>query len=162
MKKILFVCSGNTCRSPLAEVIARQVLAGARVAVSSAGSSAMDGSPASPHSIEVAAANGLDLSGHRSRLLNASMVRDADLIVTMGARHRETVGVIDADALEYTFLLTNFSDRHHGDIPDPIGGPLETYASTCAVIRECVESMAAHLPRFDGWKPAARGRKERS
>lgn len=138
------------------------MLGGAKITVASAGSSAMEGSPASQYSIEIAKTHGLDLSRHRARLLNAAMVRDADLIVTMGVRHRETVGAIDPDALEYTFLLTNFSDRHHGDVPDPIGGPLELYRSTYGVIRECVESMAAHLPRFDGWKPAARGRKERS
>lgn len=120
----------------------------------------MDGSPASRYSIEVARADGLDLSAHRSRMLDAAMVREADLIVTMGVGHRETVGALDPDALEYTFLLTNFSDDHHGDIPDPIGGPPELYQRTYRVIRECIESMAAHLPRFDGYKSGAREGKE--
>jgi protein-tyrosine phosphatase len=129
--------------------------------VSSAGSSAADGAPASRFSVEVAQAQGLDLSAHRSRRLDRTMVRDADLIVTMGVRHREAVGALDPGALEYTYLLTNFSDRHHGEIPDPIGGPSEVYQRTYEVIRDCVASMVAHLPRFDGWKAAARGRKEK-
>ena len=122
----------------------------------------MEGSPASQFSIDVAGLYGMDLSGHRARLLDAAMVRNADLIVTMGARHREVVGTLDPNALEYTFLLTNFSDRHHGEIPDPIGAPLPVYQTTFGVIRECIEAMAAHLPRFDGWKPAARGKQDRS
>jgi len=130
------------------------------VSVASAGTSAMDGSPASRYSIEVAGEDGLDLNQHRSRMLDAGMVRDADLIVTMGVGHRQTVGALNADALEYTFLLTNFSDSHHGDIPDPIGGSLEVYRRTRRVIRECIESMAGHLPRLDGYKSGAREGKE--
>jgi protein-tyrosine-phosphatase len=80
------------------------------------------------------------------------MVRDADLIVVMGVRHRDTVAVLDTDALDYTFLLTNFSDRIDGDSPDPIGGDRELYLHTFDAIRECVESMAGKLERFDGWK----------
>ncbi len=121
----------------------------------------MEGSPASRFSIEVGREHALDLSAHRSRLLKQALVRNADLIVTMGVRHREAVGEIESDALEHTFLLTNFSDRHHGDIPDPIGGPLETYQRMYGVMRECIESMAEHLPRFDGWKSAPRGRKRK-
>jgi protein-tyrosine phosphatase len=78
----------------------------------------------------------------------------------MGVGHRQKVGALDEDALEYTFLLTNFSDNHHGDIPDPIGGSLEVYQHTYDVIRECIESMSRHLSHLDGFKSGAREGKE--
>ena len=155
MKKILFVCSGNTCRSPLAEAVARSILpsrAGFEVEVSSAGTSALDGSVASGFSLEVARDHGLDLSSHRARVVTREMLRDADLIVTMGVRHREAIEQLDADAVEYTYLLTNFSDHLHGEIPDPIGSGRDVYERTYLAIRDCIESMAGRLDRFDGWK----------
>ena len=161
LKRILFVCSGNTCRSPLAEAIARTVLPGRTgfdVAVASAGTSALEGSPASGYSLEVAEAHGLDVSSHRARVLDRAMVRDADLIVTMGVRHRDMVGTLDPDALEYTYLLTNFSDHWDGEVPDPIGSGRDMYERTYLVIRECVESMAGRLARFDGWKRVPGGK----
>jgi protein-tyrosine-phosphatase len=160
LKRILFVCSGNTCRSPLAEVIARQLLPPRldfQVEIASAGASALNGSPASQYALDVARAHGLDLTAHRSRPLSAALVREADLIVTMGNRHRETVGTLEAGALEHTYLLTNFSDHKLGEIPDPIGGDRDTYERTYLVIRECVEAMAQKLRDFDGWKSPARG-----
>ncbi len=160
MKRILFVCSGNTCRSPLAEAIAASVLpgrVGCEIEVASAGTSALEGSPASALSVEVASAHGLDLSRHRARIVDRAMLRDADLIVTMSVRHRDTVGSLDPNALEYTYLLTNFSDHRHGEIPDPIGSGRDVYDRTYLAIRECIESMAGRLVGFDGWKRVSGG-----
>lgn len=155
MKRILFICSGNTCRSPLAEAIARRVLPsrlGFDVEVLSAGTSAFVGGPVSQNSLDIAEVHGIDLSHHRSRPLTPELVDAADLIVAMGVAHRECVGEIDPDSLECTFLLTNFSDQHDGDIPDPIGAGRETYEQTYLMISECVEAMATKLRAFDGWK----------
>lgn len=159
MKKILFVCSGNTCRSPLAEGIARKIFldrSRTPVEVSSAGSSAVEGMSASEHAVEVAARHEVDISAHRSRLLNRTLVREADLIVTMGVKHRETVGVIEPDALAYTVLLTEFCGNG-GDIPDPIGGGIHEYESVFELIRRCLELMAAGLDDYEGWKSVGGG-----
>jgi protein-tyrosine-phosphatase len=79
------------------------------------------------------------------------MVRDADLVVTMGAKHKETVRVIEPEAASYTVLLTDFCDVD-GDVPDPIGGGLEEYERICALIERCIDGMADRLEDFDGWK----------
>ncbi len=155
LKEILFVCSGNTCRSPMAEGVARQLLSKEipfEVRVHSAGSLAADGMPASANAVKAARARGADISGHRSRLLNATMVRGADLIVTMGEKHRHTVGVIEPSALEYTVMLTDFCDGQSGDVHDPIGGDLETYERTLALIEECIGRIAGGLAEFSGWR----------
>jgi protein-tyrosine-phosphatase len=155
LKKILFVCSGNTCRSPLAEGIARKIFPDrTRVSaeISSAGTSAFDGMPASYHAIEVASKHGVDISGHRSRLLSRTLVREADLIVTMGAKHSETVAVIEPEALDYTVVLTGFCPDRGVDVPDPIGGDTGEYERTYDLIGGCLETMAAVLDDYDGWK----------
>jgi protein-tyrosine phosphatase len=154
LKKILFVCSGNTCRSPLAEGIARKIFTErlkSPVIVSSAGSSAFEGMPASADAIRVASRNGVDITTHQSRLLNLNAVKDADLIVAMGEKHRATVGVLEPAALEHTVLLTDFCDER-GDVPDPIGGGVEAYIRAFELIRKCVEQMAGRLDDYAGWK----------
>ena len=152
MKKILFVCSGNTCRSPLAEGIAKKLFPNGFADVSSAGSSALDGLPASSLSIEVAKKNAIDLSEHKARLLSRGLVNDADLIVTMGENHRATVGIIEPEALAYTCLLTDFCDDVDGDVPDPIGMGPAVYEETYALIEKCIRAMSEKLPAFEGWK----------
>jgi len=151
----------------MAEGIANQLLVNRipfRVTVASAGTSALEGLPASANAVEAAAANDIDISDHRSRLLNATMVRRADLIVTMGRKHRDTVGVIEPSALAYTFRLTDFSPHADGgDIADPIGGDLETYRRTFEMIRECIEGLAEKLAApggFDGWRDSGTGGNE--
>lgn len=155
MKKVLFVCSGNTCRSPLAEGIAKEVFSrelNTHVGVSSAGSTALENFPASRLAVLAAKNHDLDLTTHQARLLNLTRVRDADLIVTMERKHRDTVGVIDPAALEYTFVITDFCDGLKNGVPDPVGGDIDEYEQTYEVILKCVEAMAKTLDGFDGWK----------
>lgn len=155
LKTILFVCSGNTCRSPLAEGLAKKILSdhkGKIAHISSAGTSAVDGFPASSLAVEIAKANSVDISGHKARLLNAAMIREADLIVAMASRHRDAVGSIDPSALDHTFLITDFCDDEDGDILDPIGLGLELYKKTFRLIEKCIVQLGDKLDSFDGWK----------
>ena len=89
LKRLLFVCSGNTCRSPLAEGIAKESFKqDPSIEVSSAGSTAIEGYPASEFATEVAGNHGIDISGHKSRSLDRDRIRETDLIVAMESRHR--------------------------------------------------------------------------
>jgi len=147
---ILFVCSGNTCRSPLAEVIAKKIFSKDKKfqsTIISAGTSARDGLPASPLAIEVAGAKSLDLSNHKAKLLSRTLAKDADVIVALGANHRDTVGIIEPAALEYTFMMTDFCEDEDGDVLDPIGMGLEAYEATYALLEKCIERMKKKLTR---------------
>ena len=103
---ILFVCTGNICRSPMGEALLRHglIAAGADHPVASAGTHAMDGGPATGHGIEVLRDRGIDLTGHLSRHLNAEIVDGADLIVAMTRQHEAVVGRLDPMARGRTFL----------------------------------------------------------
>ena len=151
MKKILFVCSGNTCRSPLAEGIAKSIFPRSLnedFEILSAGSSAIEGLPASPLAVQVADEHGIDLSQHKTRLLSRSLVKQADLIVTMSAKHKQTVGILEPSALAYTHLLTEFCENAHGDVPDPVGGDLHVYGRTFEIIEKCLDSMKDRLQKL--------------
>ena len=80
------------------------------------------------------------------------LVGEADLIVARGSNHRNTVGVLEPSALEYTCLLTDFCDDEEGDVADPIGWGLEGYEQTYMFIDKCVNAMKDKLQSFDGWK----------
>jgi protein-tyrosine-phosphatase len=154
LKKLIFVCSGNTCRSPLAEVIAKKIFPdrlSKQVRISSAGSSTVDGLPASALAVEVAREHGLDLGSHRSRRLTAEMVRDADLIVTMTEAQRRSVVDLVPEALDYTYRIDQFSGKE-GEVPDPIGGGKEAYERTFELLSRYLRALADKLEGFDGWK----------
>ena len=125
---IMFVCTGNVCRSPMAEYLLRQRLGpGADWEVCSTGTSAMSGMTASFSAVEVLNEGGIDLSPHRSRPLTRELVDTASLIVVMAAGHRDFIRTVYPDAVEKVFLLKSFDQGHQGDVEDPIGMTADTY-----------------------------------
>ena len=86
MKTIIFVCTGNTCRSPMAQYLFQR-MAGRRAVSVSAGLTARDGSPATVHAVEAMREIGLDISAHRSRLLTPELLNGADAVVALGKEH---------------------------------------------------------------------------
>lgn len=131
MKTILFLCTGNVCRSPMAEGLFRHAVKGrGEFRVMSAGLGAMDGQPPTHFSVQAMREIGIDISHQRSRALTAEMVRSADYIFGMAHSHVDTVALLYPQQAEKTFLLREFDDTlepYEKDISDPIGSPYEIY-----------------------------------
>lgn len=148
----LFVCSGNTCRSPLAEALARRAAArrlgthddavvGHGFVFRSAGTSAFDGAPASEGSRAVAAELGLDLDAHKSHALTPAMVASADHVYCLAPAHLVAVRSMCPEAADKVELL----DPSGAGIPDPFGGDLETYRITRDAIGRAVDARIAAI-----------------
>jgi protein-tyrosine phosphatase len=150
---VLVVCSGNTCRSPMGAALARQLLAEQRglspseldaagVRVLSAGTSAMEGAPATPEAVETMRRRGLDLSGHRSTPLTPAMLHEADAVFCMTASHRSAV----------IAMAPNVAGRVHAadpeaDVQDPFGGDASDYERCAAQLRKGLERQLKEAMR---------------
>ena len=145
-RMILFVCTGNLCRSPMAEYLLKDRLGPeSSWRVMSAGLFAVSGMSASPHAVGVLAARNIDLGPHRSRLLTREWVDAASLIVVMTKSHREQLQALHRNAREKVFLLRSFDPAaDSGDLDDPIGATLETYREA----RDAIESALPGLVDF--------------
>jgi len=145
---LLFVCTGNTCRSPMAAAVARGALARrgwTHVAVQSAGLGALPGTPAAENAVLAAAEAGLDLSEHRARVLTPELVEWADLVLGMGPSHLS--GIVELGGGEKAALVTDFIDGpgFGQSIADPFGGDAETYRRTLRQITQAVEGVLDRL-----------------
>jgi protein-tyrosine phosphatase len=146
--RVLFVCTGNTCRSPMAAVALLHALGpdAERVEVVSAGTAAWEGQPATGPSIEIADANGADLRGHRSRRLSPDLVRSADLVLVMERAHLAAVRSLGADPTR-SHVLSEWPAPGVPELPvsDPFGASREAYEECWRRITHHVERVVPHI-----------------
>jgi protein arginine phosphatase len=148
MKKILLVCTGNICRSPLAAALLHRAIAERGVEdieVSSAGTGAWDGAPVSEGAYLVGLEQGLDLSAHRARLLTRDLVEQSDLILTMARHHRARVDELGGEGRVFVFGEYAGRAGEGAEVSDPFGGDLNIYRETWV---ELAALVAASLDRI--------------
>jgi protein-tyrosine phosphatase len=177
MSGILVVCTGNVCRSPMAEGFLRAALVERlgddAPVVRSAGTAGWEGAGATNEAIEASAERGVDIAAHRARMLDLALVREADLVLCMAAEHRRAVASLDPGAGERTFTiaeLVRLLEAHgtdgtvperiaaaaasrngfHDDDPDvrdPLGDPIEGYREVAGELVDLTGRLADALAR---------------
>jgi protein-tyrosine-phosphatase len=150
---VLLVCSGNTCRSAMAEGILRSLIPEDRrrdVAVRSAGTLGFIGAPATREARSVCLEHGIDIDSHKSSAVTPGLLRGCDLVLGMTRGHCEQVVALDPDAAARTSMLSEFANGSVVDIHDPIGEPVETYASVFGVIDDYLrKALPSIIERAD-------------
>ncbi|RTR00153.1 low molecular weight protein-tyrosine-phosphatase [Halomonas nitroreducens] len=141
-ERILVVCTGNVCRSPVAEALLRQAYPDRRI--ESAGLAAPQGREADPAVVTLAEAEGLTLEGHQARQLTVEMLRAADLVLVMTENQRWEVSHLDAASLGKTMLLGRWLEGHQ-EIPDPHRRSPEVYRQVHQLLVKAVASWQGKL-----------------
>lgn len=141
--RVLVVCTGNTCRSPMAEALLARLLeeAGVAAEVRSAGTGALVGAPANPNAAAVAADAGLDLSGHVARQLDEAALRWADTVLCMQPSHAAFARELDSAA--DVRVVSRYLTGNDFGIRDPIGRDRAVYAEVFGEIRDALEAFVA-------------------
>lgn len=154
VKSILLVCTGNSCRSVMAEGLLKKYLneSGREdIEVSSAGTGAIDGLPPTSEAIEAMRQEGVDISSFKSRSLTEEMIMNADLVLVMAAHHMDDVIRRVPEAAKKTHILkqygldTDMEACEDLDIPDPIGRPAAFYRHVLGLIKKELERIVPLL-----------------
>ena len=146
---IRVVCTGNICRSPMAVGMLRHLMPEKFkeiITVSSAGTDALHGNQPTAFAIQAMKQYGIDISHHRARRLNRSMVAEADLILAMEQYHLKIIRGMQLFGAGKTHLLSRFDDsRKPYDIQDPIGGGLDLYMASAKLIHNYLDGIYAYI-----------------
>lgn len=156
MPTVIFICTANICRSPVAEVLFADWLRKHAVAgdwrVSSAGTWAEDGAPASSYSSEVLAELGFDLKPHRARRVDRQMIEAADLLLCMTRSQREALQAEFPDLADRIQLLSAMAGLAY-DISDPYGGARQGYVEMVAEIQHLLAAGGPRIVGLAGLRP---------
>jgi glycine hydroxymethyltransferase len=162
VKSVLFVCTGNICRSPIAEGLFRRLLGNRKdIEVASAGVHAVRGQPPSLYAVQVCEEEGVDISGLRSQPLTAALIDQATHIFAMTGAHLETIQLLFPDGAEKSFLLREFEEPDTTvwrDVPDPIGLGRDVYEVCARTIKNALPSVLAFVEQSE-LAPTSPGRR---
>jgi protein-tyrosine-phosphatase len=151
-KKILMVCAGNICRSPMAEYLLKKRLnevgPGCQaLEVRSAGTKTYNGTFAGDQTIYVMQARGLDISRHRTRLVDEEIMGWADLVLCMEGEQRDSLHQAYPLAREKVHLITDYCGSG-GDISDPTGKPTSAYEECAKKLEELTRALIEKIEKF--------------
>lgn len=146
-KTILFVCTGNSCRSPMAVGFLKEMLKGkGEIRIDSCGTISSSFGGPTPQTIKIMKEYGIDVSSHQTKSLSKDLIDEADLVLVMERKHRERVQELNPEAKNKTFLLKEFApDKENLEIGDPIGLSDEVYKEVAEEIKGTLEKA---LPRI--------------
>jgi glycine hydroxymethyltransferase len=159
VKNVLFVCTGNICRSPIAEGLFRRLTGNRKdIEVTSAGVHAVRGQPPSVYAVEVCAEEGANISDLRSQPLTGGLIEQATHIFAMTGAHVETIQTLFPQSAEKTFLLREFEEPGTTvwrDVPDPIGLGRDVYEDCARIIKNALPSVLAFVEQGELVRPGA-------